>query len=388
MKKLVCMLATFAILALSGCSPEAKPNQPPPTSTTTAAMTPATVAEDDNYIYYHRLTEQKSFYERKSIKLPLINGIRPGITLFGNNQIAYTNATNSPKPDESNFCELGMYDLKTNQYTPIVTLDDGHSIGGIEAASDNYVVWKESLAGNTWLKSCLHLYDKKRGQDVVIYTNAVDPDTGFVYAENYNPAILLNDVIYFDDVVGVLDNGALTMNVFSYDIASGTIELVHSIAKMPMVYRGELVFLAKEAGTNRSQLLSYANGVKKAIAALDDDIVALFASGQHILTVKNIYENGDPRYSSATRLYLNGIALVDGKPTNYTFHPRANGHHVIWEQMNPGKPIYYDIKRDKFVKLTNEPDNYYGAYLTEDALFFVSAEDENDEFTCLVIPTL
>jgi hypothetical protein len=177
------------------------------------------------------------------------------------------------------------------------------------------------------------------------------------------------------------------MNVLSYDIKSGTVRTVHSLAKMPMVYRGELVFLAKEANSNRSLLTSYFDGQTKTIAALGEDIAALSVSGQHILTVKSICENGDPKSIIATGLALDGTALVDGKSTNYTFHPEANGHFVVWEQMNPGKPVYYDIEQDAFVKLTNEPDTLYGAFLTDDALIFISAEDASGEFVCIVIPS-
>ena len=378
MRKIYCLLLALLLIALfPACDVIDSKDK------TTENKAPSVVTEDDSYEYYSELISFDEFsskpYVSITIDIPLVKGIRPSITLIDDNLIAYTTTNNDPKTDESFFSELGMLDLHTQKYIPLVTLDNGFSVAAYETINANYIVWMEGLDGASWLKTKLHLYDRANEQDNIIYESAG-------VAMNFNSAVLLNDIVYFDDIVGER-NGMLESNIFGYDIAKGKVSLISPMAKLPSIYQGRLAFLTPETQGNGSSLSIYENEQINVVASFDSrDVATVGVSGNHILLNKRNFDIDDPEAMTSSKLHLDdsAIPILSGKDNVYTFSPKTNNQFVVWAQSCPGKPVFYDILKDQFVKLDQEPDDMYAAFLTNDKLVFISEKDD-EPTRCIII---
>ncbi|MBR6561535.1 MAG: hypothetical protein IKK78_00830, partial [Oscillospiraceae bacterium] len=65
------------------------------------------------------------------------------------------------------------------------------------------------------------------------------------------------------------------------------------------------------------------------------------------------------------------------------YHIQGNESVMVWEITNPEKPVYYDIENDRFVRLSNENTAYYGAYVGDGFVLFLSQVDTSDPETPL-----
>jgi hypothetical protein len=383
----ICLLFTACGVNQDPGSTIADPNQPPASSS---------VNEDNNYTYNRALLNYADRYETPYqtgvLDLPLVHGMRPMVTAIDDHLNLYTLASSSALTSNSQtlFCELGMYDLNRNAYTPLVTLDNGVSLGFISAVSSQYLVWVESLDGTDWGKTQLHLLDKATQQDQVIYVHAVNPETGRIYSINSNPAVILGEEIYFDDMTGIV-NGQYQMDVLKYDIATGSIETAAPMAKHPVKYKNGIAYLKKAADSDDSVLYTYLNGKESKLnlsgeIRLNEDIADFtLTDGPVFLSKRNLEdENADnvgKRGTLSTGIYMDGndAPIVEGKLGNYTYAVRANGKWMAWEVTNPEKPVYYDILNDQFIRLNDEAEEYYANFVTQDALLFLAHSIPYDE---------
>lgn len=357
-------------------------NNESPTPEITPAQTAAPY-EDDNYIYNREVLEFTAYddanYETGIFTLPSVRGQTPGVTCMEPDGTLYTIAMSNDAPV---FSEIGKYSIEDQQYTPLITLDDGNSLGYMLGLGEDFIVWKEVILSGEQMITKLHMCDKSGAEDEVIYSDAINPETGGVYAENSNPVVILGSKVFFDTILGYDDEGFIMMDVLCYDAEKKEISVVAKMAKQPSPYLDGISYLKR--GENNEPLL-YANidGEETFITEFGDDTADYTVIGETVY--KSLFNYYDPVSVTSTNIYIGEETqpLLEGKNTNYTYHIQGNESAMVWEITNPEKPVYYDIENDRFVRLGNENSAYYGAYVGDGFVLFLSQVDTSDPETPL-----
>lgn len=327
--------------------------------------------EDDNYIYSKEITEFSKFdqsFETGIVDIKPVYGQMPTITHIDDDLNLYTFVSSS------DIYELGKYNLLTEEYSPIVTLEDNNTFGFILDVDCKYIVWKEVVAEGPKQSSSLHLFNKSEESDIEFYSDKINPDTGSIYVLDSNPAVIIGDKVIFDTVTGHGNDGSIEMDILCYDIVSENVTMVAEMAKRPMRYHDGVAYLRKNADNN-SSLYSLINGKELFIADLDENIADYSFLGNTLCRSVNNYDdpNEEKLHVYSTSLYVGetSIPLIEGKQSNYTYNVRSNDKVLVWEITNPEKPIYYDIVNDRFVQLDQEEKRLYSSFAGKDFVLFL-----------------
>lgn len=359
-------------------TPEGENNESP-TPESTPAQTAAPY-EDDNYIYNREVLEFTAYddsnYETGIFTLPSVRGQTPAVTCMEPDGTLYTIAMSNDAPV---FSEIGKYCIEDQQYTPLITLDDGNSLGYMLGFGEDYIVWRELILSGEQVIMNLHLCNKSGAEDEVIYSDEINAQIGNVYVEESNPVVVLGSKIFFDTILGYDDEGFIMMDVLCYDAEKKEISVVAEMAKRPSPYLDGISYL-KRGENNESLLYANIDGEETFITEFGDDTADYTVIGETVY--KSLFNFYDPVSVTSTNIYVGDETqpLLEGKTANYTYHIHGNESVMVWEITNPEKPVYYDIENDRFVRLSNENTAYYGAYVGDGFVLFLWKHDPNGSY--------
>jgi hypothetical protein len=292
--------------------------------------------------------------------------------------------------------EFGIYSLTEKVYTPLVTLDQGHQVA-IKAVNDNFIIWKEDKNSN-WYKTSLHVYNLKTKKDTEFYVHTVDPETDMVYEWNFNKPVLKDDIVYFDDIVGIKDD-IYQINLFQYNITEDKLEKIKTQAKYPMLYNDEIAWLGYRKKDNGTTIVVNNNGKPLEIAQIKSSggLFQMSSSKNIIAIIEGInipdYDiitslaektnNENPKeksYSEKETLsqIAYGVKIFDGKTAEPVMvskdpvdTPDNNGKYIGWRQFTKDYPRFYDVENKRIITVDKlSPEKVYGCLINQKYLIF------------------
>lgn len=364
---------------------------------------------DANYYYFQRREDFSTLYPGAEVKKTTISHVFPNGEAFVPillddtcNMYGYCDSGETQG-------EIGFYDPFEQNYTKLLSLRMG-SLASLLAADSQYLVWMESLEDSNWGKTNLHVYDQAAKTDAVIYTHTVNPETGYVYAENWSKPVILDGMLYFDDITGVQEN-YFQIDLFSCRLQDKTVELVEKTAKRPMIYKNKPAWLCMGDTIHESALYAYdaSSGQKEKVLTISDS-----AGGVNLQTMEDMTAVTQGIYSKYARL-LNRYApnlpddetdSVDctflqmwrdgsSKPVLVTksvkyIEALQGRRNVVAFNANGiyAKPIFYDSARERLVTLdAAEADKGYTYIISDRYLAYSSyaQSGQTEESTCYIL---
>lgn len=279
--------------------------------------------------------------------------------------------------------EIGVYNLKSSSYTKLIDLSIG-SQGAINAITDKYLVWTESIENSNWNKTCLHVYNLKEKNDEVFYIPTRDPQTGVVYEWNWSNPVIIDSKIYFDDYT---EKSADTKKVdmFCYDIDTKEVTKIEEMAKWPTKYKNQISWNKMGETENECLIYTYDGKEKTLVTTInaDSEMTYLNTGGDCIIITNQSTDLfNDKDTGNGLQIYKDGKVtpiLATNNSASYINWPITNGYVITFNNSVKQKPIFYDIHNDFIVELDVAKDNLlYTSYLSDDFIMFVS-QDENDK---------
>lgn len=183
--------------------------------------------------------------------------------------------------------ESGLYNVETKEYRAMPGLPSQ----GYRAYNGDYIVYVDydgnfvdSKSNDDSVK--LFLYDLKAQKSTLIYTYSFDRGVE-VFGGHWRESILLMDgKVYFDDYKKE-EGDSWHATIYTYDIATGTLETLKDNAENPMIYKDTIVYV--DQGSDTLKLASL-NG--KYEADLGHSNISFFTPmKERLLTFRSIFDD-------------------------------------------------------------------------------------------------
>ncbi len=340
------------------------------------------VSQDDYTVMFKETVPFSNAYPNAemynlSLELPNVNMILQGIDDKG--KLYYYIANEST----DSFGGIYSYDWKTEDWCEIIKTESS-STAAFVAINDDYLLWIEDKKAN-WQNTSLHVYNLKTNRDHCFYTHTINPQTGLTYVIQFTYPILLDDKVYFEDVINIDENGNYIIKVFCYYIKEEKIEEVAENAKCAMEYKGRPAWLEKSEDNINSVIYSAAD--EKYIFKNENQLGTYFAAkGDIIVGNDRINESqykkilgvdSDPNYKPSKKEQLSisswgikvinenivsPIILTDSKRGGFVSNPVTNGNIVAWIGDNAGIPKIYSNEIDKLIDFSEFTTDNVFAY--------------------------
>lgn len=305
------------------------------------------------------------------------------------------------------------YDPETGD-TEIIIDANKNNVCAVLCIKDNYLVWAED-EDIYWRSPSYHVCDLDTMEDTLFYESVINPETGSAYYTlHFNEPIVIQDKIYFDDIINMDKNNFPHKIVYSYDIHKKELETLYDNAMWPLEYNNQIAWfslsedekhgvLCNQSGAlfkMTSLLGSNACSCKEVIAVHDNISESTFtklANGERIDTDINPQTDLSAEdYSTAShgiKLFRNNkadpILLTGNNVVAYATNVSTNGRFVCWVGELIGTPMFYDSEKDSIIKvdfLENQNiDIYSFSYCNNNLLLSYNSYDDNSEVKHILI---
>ena len=352
-------------------------------------------SEDENYYYLRDKVLLSQAYPKAKVDFGELNvKDSGGEYIFPRSIDNEYNVFHSRDSKDNKKGEIGIYNLKSKTYKKLIDLPL-LSQASIVAVNEKYLVWMEGMDDSNWGKTTLHLYNRATNEDEVFHMAATNPETETVYAWNWRKPIIMGDKIYFDDIVG-FENEIYKVNMFCYDVVLKKTELFQEMAKMPMIWNGQIAWT--EMGKTKDDVLFKTMENDERITVFEIHTYKFFASmnsqGKIAIVLNNLntetHKLLNPKASSSSnrvdcsglQVYKNNkvIPILITKQSKYLGSPVSDGRFVVLEQMDLyHSPVFYDSEKDEIINLDTVDSSFvYSGVMGGDMLMYVRNETKDD----------
>lgn len=269
--------------------------------------------------------------------------------------------------------QIQCYDLENGKISTLFQIDSTVSILLCEG---KYLIWQED-SDEYWLSPSYHLYNLETGEDVKFYDAVLDENGKSYYGLHFNEPIIINDKIYFDDMIGIYDDNVSHYIIYCYDIEAKTIETIYDDAQEPVKYKGKLAW--HNLSSNRKNAVFCNNS--EAFFRFEYSFPANLVASENLLIMHDQLSYSfmdsfddtlpcvecmeeyvvDPEYTWNS----NGIKIIRNNKiepiligsissdSGYITNPESDGRFVFWRGSNGdcGKPTFYDSKKDIVIEI-------------------------------------
>lgn len=260
--------------------------------------------------------------------------------------------------------------------TEVIIEANGKDVCAVLCIKDNYLVWAED-EDNYWRSPSYHVYNLDTMNDTLFYESAINPETDSAYYSlHFNEPVIIQDKIYFDDIINMDENKFPHKIVYFYDIINENLEVLYDNAMWPLEYNGQIAWFSLSEDEKHgvlcnqtctlfkmtSLLGSNACSCKEIIAVHDnisENTFTKLSKGEHIDTdidpQTELSEDDTLTTSHGIKLFRNGNAepllLSGNNSVAYATNVSTNGRFVCWIGENIGIPMFYDAVTDSIIKV-------------------------------------
>lgn len=269
--------------------------------------------------------------------------------------------------------KIVSYNPETAELSDIIS-PEGDTACSCLLIQGEYMVWKESINLH-WINTSYYLYNLSTGENKKFYEAAINPETNCSYLTfHFNQPVIIDNKIYFDDVVGIYEDNTEHKIVYSYDIIEDKWEKLYDDAVRPVEYIGKIAWFSKSNENYDGVFCNSDGAIYKASTRLgaspnaygDISFINDFLSKNDFLSIKNKQEikkdNFDQndmldvgRSSYGIKIFKDGkaepIILSGSIDTSYVSNLEANDRFLTWCGDKVGKPILYDIEKDVIINM-------------------------------------
>lgn len=298
--------------------------------------------------------------------------------------------------------EIQSYDIESGKFTSIF---ETNSAAAILLCEGKYMIWQES-DNNYWMNPSFHLYDLETGEDIKFYEAVLNEkkETSY-YGYHNNTPLIIDDKIYYDDMIGIQEDGVSHYIIYCYDIKNKTLETVFDNAQQPTLYKGKLAWDNLSGDREHAVFCNedetffrYEYSLPTTLITAED-LLILNSSLSHsfmsafdntLPCVTNLNSLPDPeivavchgvqivRNNKVEPVIIGGIS--DGGIDNV----KSDGRFVFWcGYGNKTTPTFYDSKTDKIIEVDFLPDDKivseYEWYIWEDNKIILTCNLKNGE---------
>ena len=297
---------------------------------------------------------------------------------------------------------LFSYNYSNDSWTTLIETDEDHNCCVI-CANERYMLWMKDENAN-WLKTSLHLLDLNTKESVKIYDFSLDPETNLMYAWKFSTPVIIDDNVYFEDIVGVDKNGLYDIRMYSYSITDKKVTLLDKDAKWPMEFKGEAAWLRMSSDEKNS--LFYSAKQEKLLFKTETRLGTVFTADGDIIVANDYLPQGvydqlysksdlqteyvddtnDPRTACyGIKVYKNNkiapvFVAINGNVTNAV----TNGDLVGWLGSSVGKPLMYSLVKDvliEFDQLEFKNILSYNFRLSDNYAIITCGSGDNENYT-------
>lgn len=361
------------------------------------------VSQNDYAIFYKKLIDIKKAYPNlnmKNIECP--NDFTP--ICIDKKDILYGTLDEEGK--------IASYDYKKNNLSIVVDNDEKGAIA-LLCLKDNYIVYMKDES-YYWPSPEFHLYNLETNDDVMFYESAIDPTTGGAYCSlQFNLPVIIDDKIYYDDIVGVYEDNKPHRILYCYDINNKSFNVLYDDAAKPHEYMNKLSWLnaSVNGGTDGifcneqgaifkfKTLLGYQLDSSEDLIAINNSISE--NSCAKIIKNEKIDTDSDPFTGDikdeCTSSYgikciksgnIEPLLLTYGKAAGFASNVSTNGRLVTWYGSEVGTPMFYDSQKDAIIQLNSlkksedKNVNWYTFSVSDNKLLlsYGYPEDENTSY--------
>lgn len=360
------------------------------------------ISQTENQVRFKETISFSNAYPHANmIDLTTLNKPRDDANLSGvDNQgnVYYVAERSDSKPTGA----IYSYNPFSKKWNTLVETDNNHNCNYI-FANEKYLLWMEDQNAN-WLKTSLHLLNLDTMKDIKFYEHTVDPNTKLTFAWQFSTPVLINDTVYFDDIVNVNKDEIYEIKVFSYSISKNKVKEVAKDAKWPMEYQNNAAWLKKSQDQKNSiffssqqnkNLFKTETRLGTVFTSHDDIIIAndymsqaFYDTLTHASNSKSEFTDTvkDPAISSyGIKLLVNDniqpvIVINKGNITN----PVSNGDLIAWRGLSVGTPVLYSYNMNKLIEfdhLSLDSVFDYGFMLSQNYAILSCATEKNEQYT-------
>lgn len=318
---------------------------------------------------------------------------------------AYCIPPTSPQTatDRDNY-EINCFDLKTNELSTLFKVNDKSA--SITNCEGNYLLWQES-PNNYWLQPSYHLYNLETGEDIKYYDAVLDEDNCSYYGLHWNSPVIIDDKIYYDDMVGVYEDGVAHYIIYCYDIKNKKLETVYDDAQNPFKYQGKLAWYNLSSNRENAVFCNEENTFLRfeytfhADLTTAGDLMIMHdrLSHAYLTSFDDTLECLELELGTDDTEHFwvsDGIKLIkDNKAepiligtisdaVGHIIDPVSDGRFICWRGSdNAGKPTFYDSEKNYVIEINFLPyktnPSYYYKFCDDKLLLICYGHDENDE---------
>jgi len=296
------------------------------------------------------------------------------------------------------------YNPFNQEWKTLVESDENHNCTAV-FANEKYLLWEEDENAN-WQKVSLHVLDLETMKDTKVYTFSTDPNTGLMYAWQFSVPVLIDDTIYFEDIVGMDENGLYKIKMLAYSISKNKIRELDEDAKWPMEYRDGAAWLKMSQDTKNS--LFFSAQQKECLVKTETRLGTVFTAKGDLIVANDylsnaLYEHlinggGSPSEFVDTvdnpRIASYGIKVLANEQVQpvlvvekgFVSNPVTNGDLVGWYGSSIGAPMMYSYSQDALIQFDPLPVDSVMAYkfiLSEKYAYLRCSSESNERYACI-----
>lgn len=270
----------------------------------------------------------------------------------------------------------------------------------------DYMIWEEAT-NEYWFDSSYHIYNLSTGESKKFYEAATDPQNGTSYfGFHFNLPIIIDNKIYYDDIVGYFEEGSPHKIVYCYDIIEDKWTVLYDNATRPLEYQGEVSWFSKSNDSSRGVFCNSNGAIYESGTRLGSSPGAAgnmifmndFLSKNDYISIKNQQEikNDDidendmfdmGRSSYGVKILREGkaepIVLSGSVDASYVSNLESNERFLTWGGYLIGNPMLYDCEKDVIINIDFVEDKDIEAYsfkFYQDKLLlsYITATNENE----------
>ncbi len=338
------------------------------------------LAQDDNYYYLkQKVSSKDANINFDTFKIDVKDSSGNEITYFMYMDDKYGYYCRSDEIANT-MGEIGRVNIEDNTYEKLIDIPIGNQGGGL-VVSEDYIVWKESLDKSNWCKTRLNIYNIEEKTNKTFFSNAIDAETGKVYAWNWSNPVIDGDMVYFDDVVGIKDQ-IYQVNLYSYNAKTGEISLVKEMAKRPMKTDDGIIWQELNKDKVNSDVCLYKNKeITNVLSFINNSCKAISVGKNGSIVITNLLDSDGNDYNNCNGVQIynnNNISqLLVTKDCVYMAKTVTDGNVILFGLTGgqDHKPLMFDIKADKFIELECQKSKYNCYMSNSYGYFFTSAQD-------------
>ncbi len=233
------------------------------------------------------------------------------------------------------YAEYGIYDFDNHHYKTLFKCDQKQDYE-IVTLDEDYIVLR--MSDNNWTNTSTYLYSIRENALKKIFDNEKDTETGADVIWREGNVVIEDNKIWLDKYY-YDETNTPSVDVLSYDCATGVTTTVKKHAKNPMLYRGEVVFFVRDA-----------KGEYRRLETLDGDLVCnIKAYPIRAVAAEDIYcfeKKNENSQAMDTQNYIKD--LIHDTPLFYTERYigwlAASDAFVSWRDFDVSVPCIYSVK--------------------------------------------